>query len=98
MYRYDARFHGDSAKPSWVRFARLSSQVDSLVLDKYCPSRQFSGGVGLIPCCNTVVMVVLFELQGHHVARLAADLRDFLDELDLKVQQCSLILRLDATF
>lgn len=23
--------------------------------------------------------------QGHHVARLAADLRDFMDELDLKV-------------
>ncbi|KAL3147128.1 hypothetical protein ABBQ38_015085 [Trebouxia sp. C0009 RCD-2024] len=38
VYRYDARFHGDSAGPCW----------------------------------------------GHHVARLAADLRDFLDAMDLQ--------------
>lgn len=31
------------------------------------------------------------ELQGYHLARLAADLRDFLDDLDLKVG-CDLVL------
>ena len=45
-------------------------------------------------CMRGVIQTVLIALQGHHIARLAADLRDFLKGLDLQV--CSALASLQS--
>lgn len=101
VYAYDQRFHGESGKPRHVRALLWRAEVFYLSSEKKCAeelqaehtacSKRLQTGVAAAYCCSFVfslpvgVLKPSFAVQGHHVHRLAKDLKDFLEALNLEV-------------
>ncbi len=79
MYTFDLRGHGESGRPNWasevlppepsIAYVVLLASLDQVPPWIAVPAHKSS---------------LLYTLQGLRIARLAADLRDLLTELDLQ--------------
>lgn len=77
VFTYDQRFHGESDKPAWV--SRACCGYFGWLVGLFL----FGGGAHLrsaLPCSPPIALPPP-PLQGYHVARLAADLRDLLEQV-----------------
>lgn len=82
VYTFDLRCHGESGRPSWASAAALPACPPPLLLLRVtarplCGLWLSSPGTPPWRCW-------IWSLQGLRIARLAADLRDLLTELDLQ--------------